>query len=198
MSRKSLLFAVLALALSCRNPSPVVTFHTLRAIAQVEAKPILATSPLAVEIMPVQLPELLQRPQVVVREGADSFRLAASHRWGNGLEKDLQRVLAENLAAILGSDAVVPYPLGDRVQAAYRVSVEVQECVGTPNGALRFSATWMVTQPSDGRLLLLRRSSLQEPVRGGAIEELVAAHNRVVYKLGQEIGAGLKGLQEKR
>ena len=200
MILKALLLVLLALVLGCRNPSPVVTFHTLKPLALGAAQPVPAERPLAVEVLPVQLPELLQHSQVVVLEGPEGFRLSTTHRWGNSLEKDMQRVLVENLSAILGSEAVVPYPLGDRVKAAYRVSVEVQQCEGAPNGALQFRASWMVTQPSDGRLLLLRRFSLQEPVRGGGIEDLVAAHNRVLYALGLEIGAELKEkeLQEKR
>ncbi len=199
MIRPSLLATLLGLALlsSCRSPSPAVTFHTLRSIALEEAKWAPAEKPLALEIMPVQLPELLQRSQIVVLEGQDSHRLAATHRWGNTLEKDMQRVLVENLSAILGSDAVVPYPLGDRVQAIYQISLDVQQCDGAPNGTLQFRATWMVTQPGGGKLLFLGRLNLQEPVHGGNIEDLVSAHSRVMNSLSQAIAKELQALNSR-
>ena len=54
----------------------------------------------------------------------------------------------------------------------------------------------MVTAAADGRVLLLRRSSLQEPVGGGGIDDLVSAHSRVALALSQEMAAALKELPD--
>ena len=196
MTRRMFPFALLCLLLisGCISPSPEVVFHTLSPMSQEATRLASVGKPMALEIMPVQLPELLQRSQLVVLDGTDTYRLSATHRWGNTLEQDMQRVLTENLAALLGSDSVVPYPLGDRVQAAYRISLEVQQCEGAPGGTLTFRATWMVTQPSDGRLVLRHRWRLQEPVQGGNIEDLVSAHSRVMSALSQEMGKALQAL----
>jgi uncharacterized protein len=193
MIRTTLFAFLLGLLLACRNPSPAVVFHTLTPLAPAAAR---AAQPPALEIMPVQLPELLQRSQLVLLDGVERHRLSTTHRWGNTLEKDLQRVLIADLGALLGSDGVVPYPQGDRLKARYRIALDVQQCDGAPGGTLRLKATWMVTATRDGRLLLLRRSSLEEPVRGGDIDDLVSAHSRVALALSQEIAAALKELPD--
>ena len=198
MTHRPLFFTLLSLLLlgGCISPSPEVVFHTLSPIALEEPQPAPTEKPLALEVMAVQLPELLQRSQIVVLDGPNVHRLSATHRWGNTLEKDMQRILVENLSALLASDAVVPYPLGDRVKAAYRIALDVQQCEGAPGSTLIFRATWMVTKPSDGRLVFLHRWSRQEPVTGGGLEGLVSAHSRVMNALSQDIAKILLALPD--
>ena len=187
---RPLALIALLLTAACRNPSPEAVFHTL--------SPLEALAPvgrsLPLEIMPVQLPELLQRSQVVIADGQGRQRLSSTHRWGNLLEKDMQRVIVEDLSSCLGGGTVVPYPLGERVKAAYRVSLEVQQCEGAPGGSLQLAATWMVTRSNDGALVLLRKTRLQETVGGGGIGDLVSAHDRILGTLCREIATGLAGL----
>lgn len=191
MIRPALACALLGLLLSgCSHPSPAVVFHTLRPIENPE--PVPTRTPLALEIMPVQLPELLQRSQLVLLDGQGVHRLSPTHRWGNTLEKDMQRVLAENLSALLGSDAIVHYPLGDQVKASHRLALEVQQCDGAPGGTLQFRATWMLTK--NDRMVLLRRFNVQEPVPGGSVEDLASAHSRVMDSLSREIAKELMTL----
>jgi len=166
-------------------------FHTLHALS-----PQAAQAPdqgLAVEVLPVRLPEMLQRSQVVTALGPDSVELSPGARWANTLDQDMQRVVVDNLSRLLGSDRVVASPLGVRVNAALRVEVAVQRCAGRPGGALRFSATWLITRRGVAQALLLRRTVLEEPVAGLDAEALVAAHNRVLAALCAEIAEGLKG-----
>lgn len=199
MMRSPLLIALLGLvALGCSRPSPTVTFHTLTPLA----KPAPAARPLALEIMPVQLPELLQRSQIVVLEDQGVHRLASTHRWGNTLEKDLQRVLIENLSALLGSSSVVAYPQGGASGATYRLALDVSQCDGAPGGTLQFRASWRVTHLEGGlptgspagSLMVLRRTELAEPVGGSRIEDLVTAHDRLFARLSQEIAEVLASL----
>ena len=195
MIRRQLLLALLGLTLvSGCHTSPVVVFHTLRPLALEETKPVPAEKALALEIMPVQLPELLQRSQIVFLKGPGIHGLSETHRWGNTLEKDMQRVLAENLSALLGSDVVVVYPEGDHVKTDYRITLDVQQCDGELGGMVQFRGTWMVTSSDSGRMALFRKSTIQEAVTERNIDALVAAHSRVMGSLSREIAAGLKAL----
>ncbi len=183
-----------AAALSgCRNPSPAVVFHTLTPTAP----PTTEKQAWALEIMPVQLPELLQRSPIVLQTGAGSHRLSGTHRWGNTLEKDMQRVLAENLSALLGTSSVVPYPHGDSVKAAFRVSLDVSRCDGEPGGTLRFRGTWMIQKSGTGELAALRKTILDEPVGTEGMQDLVAAHDRILEKLSLEMASELRTLMQK-
>jgi len=178
---------LLGAALGCFRPSPPVAYYTLPPVPRAGAP--LARSGIALEVMPVRLPELLQRPQMLVAQGAGALALSETQRWGNPLDQDMRRALVDDLRWELGSDAVVASPYGDRVAAAYRLEVEVLSCAARPS-ELVLEASWMVTRPGSARALVVRRSALREPLGPGP-EALAAAHSRILAALGREIAAEL-------
>jgi uncharacterized lipoprotein YmbA len=190
MTRTLLPALLLAAALGCLGPhsSPPVLYHTLQPL-QPEGAPA-APSGLALEVLPVRLPELLQRPQLVLAEGAGGMGLSEDHRWGNPLDRDMQRVLVQNLSLLLGSEAVVASPYGERVAAGYRLELEVLSCQARA-GVLELDAVWMITRPGQARALLVRPSRLREALADAGPDALVAAHSRILAALSREIAAAL-------
>ncbi len=183
--------ALLAASLGCLrpSPSPPVVFYTLQPLTLTGAPP--ARTGLAVEVLPVRLPEVLQRPQMVVARGSGTLGLLESHRWGNPLDQDMQRVLAQDLALLLGSDTVVPSPYGDQVGAAFRVEVEVLSCDARAGAGLTLEALWLVTRAGGGPALAVRRTTLVEPLPGPDAEALATAYSHLVAALAREIAAVL-------
>jgi hypothetical protein len=102
----------------------------------------------------------------------------------------MQRVLVENLALLLGSDAVVPSPRGEQVGAAYRVEVDVRGCAARP-GELTLEAVWMLTRPAVARAVLVQRSVLRQALPDPGPDTLAAAHSRALEALSREIAAAL-------
>jgi uncharacterized lipoprotein YmbA len=189
-ARAALLLSLAVLAGCLRRSEPVV-FHTLRPLAP-RAERVLPGR--ALEVMPVRLPESLRRAQLVLAGADGGLRLLESHRWGNGLEQDLQRVLAENLARRLGTDSVVCHPDGPRVRAPWRLETEILGLEGRPGGLLKLRVAWMLVPAEGGPAALRRRSDLDEAVPGAGPEALVAAHDRILERLSAEIAAGMAEL----
>ena len=177
---------ILAAAPACFHPSPPVTYYTLQPLP-LEA---VAQRRIALEVLPVRLPDLLMRPQMVVARASGALELSEAHRWGNPLDQDMRRVLVDDLGRLLGSDAVVASPLGPRVAAAYRLEVEVGVCEASGT-ALRLEAVWMLTRPGSAQAVLVRRSALRETLPDPGPESLAAAHSRVLAALGREIALEL-------
>lgn len=171
----------------CLRRSEPVVLHVLRPLSPAREGPSVAAAGL--EVMPVRLPEALQRVQLVTAADTGALTISERHRWANGLDRDVQRLLAENLSALLGSDAVVAFPDGERVKAAWRLELDVQRLDGRPGGALSLRATWMLVPARGGPAALRRRVSLDEPVGGPGLEALAAAHDRVLDRLSREIAA---------
>lgn len=180
----------LAAGIGCSRPSAEV-FHTLGPLSLETANPPPSLTSMALEVMPVRLPETLHRPQLVIEVSPGTSGILESHRWGNGLDRDIQRVLVENLSLLLGTDTVVAYPYGERVKATHRLEVDVHRLDGRPGGTLTLRATWMVTPVRGGQAQILRRAALQRPVQGQDAEALVAAHNLILGDLSREIAVGL-------
>jgi uncharacterized lipoprotein YmbA len=179
----------LAATLGClgSSTSAPVVYHTLQPLQLEGAAP--ARSGLAVEVMPVRLPGLLQRPQMVVAQGS-ALGLTEAQRWGNPLDQDMQRVLVQDLELLLGSDAVVPSPYGERVGAVYQVGVGVLSC-DAQSGPLTLEAVWILSRPGVAQAILVRRTMLREALSGAGADALAAAHSRIMAALAREIATEL-------
>jgi hypothetical protein len=193
----------LGAGLACLHPSPAVVYHTLQPMPPPPPLPPVAAGSAAIgaaavpalEVLPVRLPDLLRRPQMVLAEGGgDALGLSETHRWGNPLEQDMQRVLVADLGLLRPGGPVVPSPDGARVAAALRLEVTVQSCVGRPGQGLVLQATWMVTRTGQDRALLFRRTELREPLDPPGPDGLAAAHSRILAALARQIAAALAEL----
>jgi hypothetical protein len=183
---------LLGAGLACLHPSPAVVFHTLQPMPPPQPVPAMAAGSPALEVLPVRLPDLLRRPQMVLAQGGDALGLSETHRWGNPLDQDMQRVLVADLGLLRGGAPVVPSPDGVRVAADLRLEVTVQSCVSRPGAGLVLQATWMVTRTGQDRALLFRRTELREPLDPLAgPDALAAAHSRILAALAREIATAL-------
>ena len=131
------------LFVGCRSTPPPTAFYTLTAVTKAETtgQTPAPKGDLAVGIGPVQLPGYLDRPQIITRTAPDRLTLSEFNRWGGSLRQDFPRVLAENVAALLGTDRVLAHPWGDRLDPAYRVALDVQQFDGDFGGAVVLKAT---------------------------------------------------------
>lgn len=180
-----------ALQAACFGSSQPVVLHSLRPVASPAAPS--AQAP-ALEVMPVRVPDLLQRPQLVFVQGPDRLGLSEVHQWGGALDKELQRVLVQDLAALLG-DGVVPYPEGPQVGAQLRLELSVQRLEGQLGGQLVLEATWSLLRGEAAPALARKRARLEEPVQGSDPDALVAAHSRAVAALAAEIAAAVRAVK---
>ena len=110
-----IMFVIILAALlfsGCRGGRPQAEFYTLSAIAHssTDADAISAAQPVSIGIGPVNIPEVLARPQIVSRMGPNKLRINEFHRWGGTLEANFSRVLAENVSLLLRNNKVVAQP----------------------------------------------------------------------------------------
>ena len=77
-------------------------FYVLHSLysAQEDTQTPKVKSDLVVGVGPVQLPQYVNRPQIVTRTGRNELEVAPFARWGEPLEENYSRVLAENLTTI--------------------------------------------------------------------------------------------------
>jgi uncharacterized lipoprotein YmbA len=105
------LLPVLLLA-ACGSP-PRTSFYTLDA----PEPPAAAEGAPAIAVGPVSGPEIVDRPQIVVRLGANQVQIVEQARWAEPLRIAIARVVAANLASTLGARVVA----GRNGDADYRI-----------------------------------------------------------------------------
>lgn len=186
-------FAVVLLVLTGCGSSPNVHFYTLSSSAAPaggEATPAGAIP--SVGLGPITLPDVVDRPQFVLRTGGNKVVIAEEHRWAEPLKSEIPRVIAENLSRILGVKQVWSYPQGAAETADIRVLVNVQRFDSTPDEAATIDVSWTVQrkpgEPVPGRSLV------KEAANGSGYDALAAAHNRALASVSRDIAAAIRAL----
>ena len=170
--------------------SPRSDFYTLSH----SAKAAPATADYSVAVGPVSVPEIVDRPQIVVRTGPNQVFVDEFHRWGSPLRDEIARGIAGNLAALLGAPQVSVFPHPTFSPAKYRAAVDVMVFDSTPGESAALDAVWVV-RAGDGAIRS-GRTTARESVPDGSYAALVAAHSRALEKLSGDIADAIRGLED--
>jgi len=169
--------------------TPPSHFYTLTATAT----PVAAKSSLSVAVGPVSVPAVVDRPEIVVNAAPNQVWLDEFNRWASPLQDNLSRVIAENLAALVGTAHVTQFPQALAAGSDYRVAIEVLRFESTPGQAATLDAIWTVRRTQDGKTET-GRTTARELVREKGYDALAAAHSRAAARLSHDIADELRAL----
>ncbi len=192
--------AVLILLAGCRSATPPVEFYTLAPLTTPdEAEQMAAPGKnLAIGVGPLNLPKIIDRPQIVTRVGPNKINVDEFHRWAGSVYEDFLRALTINLSTLIPSGMVVPYPWEDYFEPDYRVYLEVRQFDGRLGQSTQLDITWTITGRDPGDLLLARKSLIKENVPSEDYDALVAAQSRILATLSRQIAQGIKEVDSGR
>jgi uncharacterized lipoprotein YmbA len=180
-----------ALVSGCAS-SPQSNFYTL--------SPELATdtssagrSPKAIVVSPVSVPEVVDRPQFVLRVNENKVSLDEFARWADPLKSQIGRVIAADLALQFSSTLVYSNPGALDLASTCQVTVDVQSFESTPGESAALSALWSV-KPQKGAPIS-GRTVVREPIASGGYDALVAAHSRALSALSRDIATAIRSTQ---
>jgi uncharacterized lipoprotein YmbA len=164
-------------------------FYTL----SVEARPDSArsTETISVVVGAVSVPELIDRPQIVIRGGANQVDIDEFARWAEPLKSQIPRVIAADLAQVLNSPRVSVYPIAGNPASGYRVRADVERFDAAPGEAVTVDVTWSVSPPGQGTPLS-GRTIVREPCTGAGYGALVAAWSRALAAVSRDIAAAIR------
>lgn len=186
-------FAGLALAAflgACASTQPT-NFYTLAPVTEpgVEKR---SADGLVIGLGPITLPQYLDRPDIVTREGANQMRLAEFHKWAEPLEPLLTRIMAEDLYALLDASDVIPIPQRGDVPLDRVVEVDIGRFDADAAGQVVLDARWRIYQGDNETLLASGRSQVTE--QGAAVPDygaIVAAMSRAIGQASEEIARAI-------
>lgn len=187
--RSGMVMVALALVLTACSRSPRVTFYTLEPVTRVETAAVTAVP--AVSVGPVTLPEVVDRPQLVVRVAANRVEILESHRWAEPLKSEIPRLIAENLRSLLGSSRVSSHLQHAGHEADYRVLVDIQRFESSPGEAVTVEAVWSLRRATGGTLKT-GRSLVREPVEAIGYDPLVAAYGRALLAVSRDLAVAIR------
>ena len=182
------------LGLAACAASPVTRFYVLTPVA-VDGVQGSRVSPVSggmtIGIRAVELPEELDRPQIVTRTGTNTVHLAEFDRWSAPLRDSVRQVIGDNLTILLPADRVERYPWTPGTALDREVIVEVTRFDGELGGQCTLNARWKVLTRTAPTSALYGHSMLSEAA-GGDYAALVATQSRLLGALSAEIARAIR------
>jgi len=177
----------------CRAKTPPVSFYTLAPLQEASTpKNPESSQNISIGIGPVSLPDFLNKPQIVTRKGVSKIQYSEFNRWGGYLDKAFLRVVSENLSVLLSTDQVKIFPWGGKTEPLYQVDFDVKQFDGNLGDNAELNVIWRISvTDKNSNPVITKRSFIQETVSGSDHNALVAAYNRILNKLSQEIAKGI-------
>jgi uncharacterized lipoprotein YmbA len=179
-----------ALAGGCAS-SPKASFYTLSPVPVSSPAPAGNEGPAAIALGSVTVPEMDDRPQLVLRVDANRVELDEFARWAEPLKGQVRRVVTADLALQFPHALVSGFPLGGDAAASFLVSVDVQNFESAPGDAASLTVLWTVRPPKQGAQVS-GRSIVREPTGSAGYDALVAAHSRALAAVSAEIATAIR------
>lgn len=183
------------LVAGCGTTTPP-RFYTLSATIGDESA-ITPAADISVAVGPVRLPEVVDRPQMVLQAGANRVTLDEFNRWASPLQSNVARVVVEDLIRLLGTPRVTLYPQVATPNPDYRVEIEVLRFESAPGQGATLDALWTVRRPSDGRVRT-SRTDVREVASEPGVDGMVAAHSRALGRLSEDVASTIRALESSK
>ena len=185
--------AMMSVALAgCLGSSPQSRFYTLAPLQVRDGqRPTAPDATLAVG--PIEIPESIDRPQIVTRTGANELVVAEFDRWGSSLDSEITGSLVSTVAGRLGTQQIAVAPWRSAILpgtgARYRAAVSISRFDGVPGHSVVLQGRWeLIAQRGEKEGSLgVREASVTEKVDGAGYDALVAAMQRALVRFGQQM-----------
>jgi hypothetical protein len=181
-------------ALFLPEPAPPPTYYVLSAVPEAESarSPGKAHTGPVFGVAPVNLPDYLDVPEIVVRTTRNTLDRAYLHDWGAPLADNFARVLADNLGVMIPTKAVTVLPSGLFFRPDFQVSVDVLKFERDAEGLVTLIARWALLSEDGQELVTMQRSVFQQPAPAGDYDAIAAALSTTVAQLSQEIAGAIR------
>ncbi len=183
-----------ALVCGCATTAPS-RFYTLSPVMEtrVQADAASVRTGFNVGVGPVDIPDYLERPNIVTRTGGNELAVAEYDRWAGSLRQDIGRVLIENLSAVLPPGTSV-LSWKRNIPVDYRVAVETTRLDVTPGSEVVLEAQWAIFGKDRKVPLRLRTRTFTEALKNNDYDSAVSGISRVVGRLSEDIGSDVAAL----
>jgi uncharacterized lipoprotein YmbA len=176
----------------CAN-SPQASFYTLSVEPAQQQTGDGTPAPIptwAIVMGAVTVPEIVDRPQFVMRADVNRITLDEFSRWAEPLKGQVRRVIAADLAVQFPGALVSAFPQNMDPAVTYVVSIDVERFESAPDAA-SVSVLWSVKPPKEGAAVS-GRTVLSERTGTQGNDALVAAHSKAMAAVSNAIAAAIR------
>jgi uncharacterized lipoprotein YmbA len=146
-----------------------------------------------VSVGPATLPEAVDRPQMVLRADDNRLIIDDAHRWGAPLKRELPRILAAHLTALVPRLQFAADSQNAAVDADLRLLLDVQRLDSTLGDSAVIQVLWTL-KGRNGKRLDSGSADASETVANSSHAALAAAHSSALARIAEQIAVALRSV----
>jgi uncharacterized protein len=172
--------------------TPEVRYYTIGADASGRAAPA-DPARYTVRVGPASVPEILDRPELVLRVSAAEVAIDDQRRWAEPLRSGIARAVAGDLARELEGARVVFAPEGTTKETTnVEVTIEVQRLDVTLGVGVAADVAWVARWTDDGHTRTGRSVEHAPAAPGGGYDALVLACAQALAAVSSDIARSVR------
>ncbi|MEW6586560.1 MAG: PqiC family protein [Nitrospirota bacterium] len=179
------------LMLGCAGTEPS-RFYTLSTLSGEDMRQEPPAGELSVGIGPVEIPDYLDRPQIVTRSGLNELKVAEYDRWAGSLSENIAMAVRENLSFLLGTDRIFAYPWNSSSAIDYKLTIKIIRLDSIPGDYVALKAMWTVSSAQGNKEIVTRVTDYKEKLNASGYDAIVAATGKTFVNLSRDIAGEIR------
>jgi len=183
----------LLVSLAACGSSPKTEFYELNAdVSSAMQAANLSEGP-AVGVWQVELPDMLDRSEIVTRDNQYKIAMADFSWWASNLSQNMSLLIVTRLSQDLQSNRVVMSPWPSYRKNDYQVIVRVQRFDGALGGEVVLRGLWSLLDGDGTKELKRQVFEFKTSTADLTYQEMVAAMSRLTVQLSEQLAEGIIG-----
>jgi len=185
----------------CAGKSAPTQFYMLGPVMsdEVERHPANVTSTVYITLDTVEIPEYLNRPQIVTHVDRAEYQIDEFHRWMEPLQDNLTRVIANRLSVLLNPKGIDILYTARPVKTDYTIVVQILRMEGKLGQGMFLDARWsFFDQQNETPVVTKRFVHTREFTSADTYQGLLQAQNRSIESLCRAMADGIDQIVVKR
>jgi len=192
-----LIIIICFFVVSCSKTTPS-QFYTIRPMSPIDTtkKTHPFTNNIGIGINPVEIPDYLNRPQLVIRKNKNEVTLSEFNRWAGSLKDNINNVITENIATLLNTNRVYAHPRIKMDEIDYLISINIYSLEFIPGEQVILKGSWIIMETDTKKEALARIFSLNERIKTGDFNEMIDALSLNFDNLSKAIASEINSLKK--
>jgi hypothetical protein len=185
----------------CAGKSAPTQFYMLGPVMsdEVESHPANSTSTVYITLDTVEIPEYLNRPQIVTHVDRAEYQIDEFHRWMEPLQDNLTRVIANHISVLLNPKGIDILYTARPVKTEYTIVVQILRMEGKLGQGMFLDARWSFFDQQDETPVVTKRFvRIQEFTSDDTYQGLLQTQNRSIESLCRAMADGIDQIVVKR
>lgn len=182
MNKSFVVLAFVAVIVTACGTTPPAKLYTLAAEADAVDSIVKNAQSRRIELVSVRIPELWERPQIVLTKSGSEVGISEFHRWAAPLKAEVPRVVARDLRRLLDTPDIWLRDDLAGVKPDLRVQVTIERIEAIAGERVRVDAVWAI-RPVAAETVKVGRTTITEPMAGSGYDAVINPLRRALSRM---------------